>query len=1033
MLHFIQSYFFKGVATLSFLAVIAYLHVYGIALPERFRQEVPFAYASGHLQLFHEGHWISACFYDVQYTQPDLAPDTPLPITIRKAYAGLSLPNLIRGHTLPDALSLIGVTVNMASFPGGASSPPWNLAKAIESLKKIHPLKKVGIQELVIHMQQTTWIQEKVELQIENRPDAWKARFITTGDIDLTGYIQQASPHKLLCTWEKIKWNREAPLTTSSPADAQAAPQTEKPAFVCSASLKAHIEVEQLDTAPLALKGTFESNSPGCLNVMGLYEKEIPFDKISGSFTGAWLSNLHVEVDLTSPGPQAHFNISLMHQLASAASPDKDLICQAHGDLHNLHSDAFSTYWPPNLGSETRQWAVSHLKEGNVSEAHVDLTLHTGEHGSQLEQLSGGLTIEGMTVHYLDPMPPVLKTQAQATFGKDFFDITVTGGQLGHLLVTGGLLHFYALDQARGLADIKLSLKGPLDQAIAVVDHEPLRYPSTWGVTAKDIQGDALLQLSLKFPLQTDLTPKNVKIHTEAKIRNFQLLKSLPALHSLGSLKGKEMTFSVNNQGLFIKGTGTLNQLPLSWEWKEVFPGQIKKEGASRDINFSTQLTQEYMEKLGFSGLKTGVVPLTCQIRSDAQGTKNITLLADISGAELNFLEGAHHKPAHQLAHVTASWQQRDGDQPRHINFSYEDPALSAAGTAELGTSLTDVQQVRLTHLASGKTNIQAHWQAAQNATGWTLSVRGKTLDLEPLIASWRKKKDQQNNWNGHITLDVDEIYVSLDQFIPGMRGTLSHQGGQWEAISLQSYRNQTKNAGEDSGKPPPSPDTQIQLIRRPEESYLHIHSDDAGALLAIAIDSGRVKKGRLSLDLKTDKDSHWKGGLHIRGAQILNMPVLAKILSLISPMAVVDLVTGKGMAFNTITAEIELGGQVLKIKEGRATNAGLGLTFEGYYDQQKEYLHMYGDVIPAYLINGLLSKIPLIGPWLAGGKDKGIFAAHYQVKGNLKGDIKVDVNPLSLLTPGFTRKIFDEKPPEKPTEPLREQNPGKQTHKKTE
>jgi hypothetical protein len=53
------------------------------------------------------------------------------------------------------------------------------------------------------------------------------------------------------------------------------------------------------------------------------------------------------------------------------------------------------------------------------------------------------------------------------------------------------------------------------------------------------------------------------------------------------------------------------------------------------------------------------------------------------------------------------------------------------------------------------------------------------------------------------------------------------------------------------------------------------------------------------------------------------------------------------------------------------------------------------------------VAKVPLVGELLSGGEGQGMFAARYSVKGGEKSP-EVSVNPLSILTPGFLRGLFD-------------------------
>ncbi len=84
-----------------------------------------------------------------------------------------------------------------------------------------------------------------------------------------------------------------------------------------------------------------------------------------------------------------------------------------------------------------------------------------------------------------------------------------------------------------------------------------------------------------------------------------------------------------------------------------------------------------------------------------------------------------------------------------------------------------------------------------------------------------------------------------------------------------------------------------------------------------------------------------------------------------------------------------------------------MGLTFEGLLDQQEKKIDISGTVIPLSNVNEALKNIPILGSIL-GGKDGALFAATYALKGNLS-DPKVTINPLSVLAPGFLRKILFE------------------------
>ena len=61
---------------------------------------------------------------------------------------------------------------------------------------------------------------------------------------------------------------------------------------------------------------------------------------------------------------------------------------------------------------------------------------------------------------------------------------------------------------------------------------------------------------------------------------------------------------------------------------------------------------------------------------------------------------------------------------------------------------------------------------------------------------------------------------------------------------------------------------------------------------------------------------------------------------------------------------------------------------------------------MPGFVLNNLLSNVPLLGPLLTGGKNGGVFAIAYRLDGPLD-DLKTDVNMMSAMTPGALRELF--------------------------
>lgn len=188
----------------------------------------------------------------------------------------------------------------------------------------------------------------------------------------------------------------------------------------------------------------------------------------------------------------------------------------------------------------------------------------------------------------------------------------------------------------------------------------------------------------------------------------------------------------------------------------------------------------------------------------------------------------------------------------------------------------------------------------------------------------------------------------------------------------------------------------------------LLFESSDAGSVLKAFDISDRVTKGNLNLQGTYD-DSQTPPQLDARlmmtNFTLKNSQILGRILSVGSLTGIRNALTGGGISFDKLAANIASQGGVITVDKGIANGTALGITVEGAVDTNTTKLDLKGVVVPAYALNSILGKIPIIGA-LIGGEGEGLIAFNYWIGGAYdKPD--VGVNPLSGLTPGFLRGIF--------------------------
>jgi hypothetical protein len=189
----------------------------------------------------------------------------------------------------------------------------------------------------------------------------------------------------------------------------------------------------------------------------------------------------------------------------------------------------------------------------------------------------------------------------------------------------------------------------------------------------------------------------------------------------------------------------------------------------------------------------------------------------------------------------------------------------------------------------------------------------------------------------------------------------------------------------------------------------LAIDAEDAGSVLSGLDVTEEIKGGSLTVSGEYDdtiRNQTLSGTLLLTDFRIIHAPALGKLLQAVTLYGLVDALGGPGLNFSRLTAPFQLDEDTLVLRDARAFSPSLGLTAKGRIDRTADSLDLEGTLVPAYVFNSILGRIPLIGGLFSAEKGGGLFAMNYSLRGPMDNP-SVTVNPLSALTPGFLRGMF--------------------------
>ena len=143
-----------------------------------------------------------------------------------------------------------------------------------------------------------------------------------------------------------------------------------------------------------------------------------------------------------------------------------------------------------------------------------------------------------------------------------------------------------------------------------------------------------------------------------------------------------------------------------------------------------------------------------------------------------------------------------------------------------------------------------------------------------------------------------------------------------------------------------------------------------------------------------------------MKNFQLRNQPLINRLFAAGSLTGIGDLTGGDSISLEEWNFPFTSKNNVLSVNGARAVGRAVGASADGYIDRPHGTLALKGSLIPAYELNSVISNIPLIGDILASKQGEGIFGVTYSATGNMEQP-NISTNPLSMLTPGILRRIF--------------------------
>ncbi|MCG8511285.1 MAG: DUF3971 domain-containing protein, partial [Rhodospirillales bacterium] len=673
----------------------------------------------------------------------------------------------------------------------------------------------------------------------------------------------------------------------------------------------------------------------------------------------------------------------------------------AEGVLRNVPVDEIGKYWPVEWGEDPQIWVTANLSAGTVREARAEFEATSADGKSfEIAKLFGEMTLEGFTVDYLSPMPKAERVDGIAAFDQKRFDIAIQRGEAFGLQVSGGLLSFLDLDKEDQILEVDLTLHGDMDRALRLIDHEPLRLTRAIAIDPENSRGNSSTRVQLRFPLLDDLTLDMVAVSAASRMTDVSVSGAI-----LGrDISNGDLELRADNTGMVVNGDVNLGSIRGDLEWRESFDDQqpLRSTYILRGIVDDSQRTNEL--GLNFAPFSQdniqGPIGAEIQWQVNRDGGATMDAALDLSDAVLALpMFGWSKGPG-----IPGIAQIRIGLKGEKItevsSFSIAAADLEALGSVSFDPNAGTLARVDLSQLAFGRTDVRGALIPGADG-GWTVTVHGPSFDFAPIFGdlfSFDGDADRDNTPDVSFSVDLDRVWISAEQSVQSVNGTLARQDGKFRAVKIagQVGDKQTVNV---SLEPAADGNRQLSIL-----------GEDAGETLRTFEYYDNMVGGKLEITGMFDdrvEGSPLRGHMKVSDFHVVNAPDLAHLLSIMALTGILDVLQGQGLSFAEMEVPFVRHEGVTTVKDARINGASLGFTASGSIYSAAEIINIEGTVVPAYAINAALGNIPVLGTLFSGGeKGGGVFAATYKISGPRESP-EITVNPLTVLAPGFMRRLF--------------------------
>ena len=652
------------------------------------------------------------------------------------------------------------------------------------------------------------------------------------------------------------------------------------------------------------------------------------------------------------------------------------------------------TFWPIREKSlKSRTWTKENVHSGYLEDVSASVRVKPG----QKPVVAVSSDFKDLKATVVRDMVPVEEASGRLYIENNQLIVAADKGVVrpeGHEAIDIAGTRFVVLDMKTkpAPARVDLNLRGAVPAALDVLSKPPFRIFKHSKTLGPDVVSGGRFALTgpIHLVLKRKLRPQEAEYDLNATLRDVVSDRLIP--EEVLRLQSGEL--SARNDAIILTGQGRLGKAPLSTKWVMPLDPETGRGQASRvtgDLPLDQRLLDELQIELP-KGTLSGRGTLSYEITLAPDRPPRLTARSDLRGVGLAISALGWSKPSASKGDLRL---EAVLSKPAAIpSFEIKAPGFSAVGqmrfNAQKELEAAEFSEVSLGGWLEAPVTLVGRGKGVPPA----ISVRGGTLDMRKATLGGGKGG---GSVQGAVPIDLqlDHLIVSNGIVLTGFAGDFTQHNG-----TTGTFKARVANGPAISGVVAP----------QAKGTAIRITSANAGGVMKAAGVFKSAVGGKMNLVLAPGgAKGNYDGEVKISDISVREAPAMAELLSAISVVGLLQQLGGQGIQFNEVEGRFRLDPEKVSVYRSSAVGPSMGISMDGYYHLGSSRMEMQGVVSPFYFVNS-------VGRVMA-RKGEGLVGFNYSLEGT-PDQPNVNVNLLSLFTPGIFRDIFRRKPPPKPSQP---------------